>query len=216
VTEANVVKINLADIPNDEEATKVREGCYDLFRKTPSDINEHLPTLRDLASGCAHVTEMGTRGGTSTMAFLAAQPAKLVCYDIDPMSIWRVLPWATKPFSGKTTFMPRVGNSLEVNIELTDLLFIDTLHTFAQLLEELRTHAPDVKRYIALHDTETFGVTGEDGTSPGLRFAVEKFLDGSRSWEIAYDVRSNNGLMILKRKGLPALSFNPTDPVKRS
>jgi hypothetical protein len=36
----------------------------------PSDIHEHLPTLSELARECKHVTELGTRTGVSTLAFL--------------------------------------------------------------------------------------------------------------------------------------------------
>ena len=50
---------------------------------TPSDINEHIPTLIDYASECEHITEMGVRAITSTWAFLGAAPKKLISYDIE-------------------------------------------------------------------------------------------------------------------------------------
>src|SRR5262249_32635606 len=54
----------------------------DLYRNacnTAGDIHEHLPTLYLLAQRCRHVTEMGTRTGVSTIAWLFAQPERLVC-----------------------------------------------------------------------------------------------------------------------------------------
>ena len=45
---------------------KYREKCA-----TPSDIFEHLPTLRRYAGQCEHVTELGVRTVVSTWALLA-------------------------------------------------------------------------------------------------------------------------------------------------
>ncbi len=52
-----------------------RQAC-----ETPSDINEHLPTLYALAKECRHLTEFGTRTGATTTALLYAQPQVLICY----------------------------------------------------------------------------------------------------------------------------------------
>ena len=48
---------------------------------TPSDINQHLETLRSLAEEVDHVTEMGVRTGMSTRAFLCAD-VTLRSYDL--------------------------------------------------------------------------------------------------------------------------------------
>jgi hypothetical protein len=45
------------------------------------------------------------------------------------------------------------NNVLEVEIEETELLFIDTYHYYAQLKKELKLHAGKISRYIAFHDT---------------------------------------------------------------
>jgi len=55
--------------------------------RRPSDINEHLVTLRDLAANCAHVTEFGVRKGVSTFALLHGQPNRLISYDIQPFEL---------------------------------------------------------------------------------------------------------------------------------
>jgi hypothetical protein len=43
-----------------------------------------------------------------------------------------------------------------VEIERTDMLFIDTWHKYGQLSEELRMHSPNVDKYIVLHDTTSY------------------------------------------------------------
>ena len=53
-------------------ATLVFDQEYRIARDTPSDINEHIEVLKNLADSVEHVTEMGTRTGVSTRAFLAS------------------------------------------------------------------------------------------------------------------------------------------------
>ena len=43
---------------------------YELAQRTPSDINEHLATLRMYASRVGSIAEMGVRKVVSTWAFL--------------------------------------------------------------------------------------------------------------------------------------------------
>ena len=47
-----------------------------------SDINEHLPVLREYGDKVDHITEMGVRGIVSTYALLASRPKKMISYDI--------------------------------------------------------------------------------------------------------------------------------------
>jgi hypothetical protein len=63
-----------------------------------------------------------------------------------------------------------------VEIEPTDMLFIDTFHVYEQLRRELALHAGKARRFIVLHDTTTFGEKGEREGSRGLWPAVAEFL----------------------------------------
>ena len=51
-------------------------------KKTPSDINEHIDTLYNLAKECSHITEMGVRNVVSTWAFMLRDPEKLIGIDL--------------------------------------------------------------------------------------------------------------------------------------
>ena len=99
-----------------------------------------------------------------------------------------------------------------MEIEPTDLLFIDTLHTYTQLSQELKLHASKVKKYIILHDTTTYGFKPEPSdwqtenimenyvyNDKGLWPAVTEFLDSNRSWIVLEKRENNNGLTVLKR-----------------
>jgi hypothetical protein len=186
------------------------EELYRQATALSTDINEHLPLLRTLAAECEHVTEFGVRGCVgSTLAFLAAQPKKLVSWDIDPLAIINtVTPLLFNALipdpENRTRWEPRVGSTLEIVTEPTDLLFIDTLHTARQLKAELVRHADPIERkvrkYLVFHDTVTFGHRGEDGTEPGLRAVIRWFqkCHAFPLWELIHDRENNNGLIVLR------------------
>ncbi len=188
------------------ESIKRLRAKYQAACAGPSDINEHLPLLCQLASECNHVTEFGMRGANgSTVAFLAGHPETLVSWDIDPYSVVSQAVADLLALSTHTSFQPRVGNTLEISpIEPTDLLFIDTYHTASQLKLELERHADPVRnavrKYLVFHDTITFGDKGEDGSSPGLRAAIRYFqrCHSFPLWELIEDRKNNNGLVVLR------------------
>lgn len=164
----------------------------------PSDISEHLPLLRALAAECDRVTEFGV--GRSTWAFAAARPKSLRSYDPAP-DVGRGFSDGVEAVvvgAGVDMRFTRASD-LEVEIEPTDLLFIDTLHTGSQLARELATHAGKASRYVVLHDTETFGAVGEDGATPGLRGALDAFLAEHPEWSVMQHRPNNNGLTVLSR-----------------
>lgn len=170
------------------------EHEYQRRCRQTTDVNEHLPLLRSLAEQCRHVTEFGTRRGNSTVAFLAAQPEQLICYDLGHLPAARKL----SRLRGRTNLRLIDANVLEVEIEGTDLLFIDSRHTFEQLSAELRLHGDKARRFIVLHDTTKYGVIGEDG-SLGLWPAVRWFLSRGAEWSIREIRTNNNGLVVLRR-----------------
>ena len=192
--------MNPAPIP--ELEAKYAEA---LVKTTSTDIVEHMPLLRQLASECEHVTEFGMRRADgSTLAFLAGQPAVLVSWDLDPFSVVSQAVLDLVCMRGRTRFQPRVGNTLEITpIEPTDLLFIDTDHTYLQLKAELVRHADPVlnhvRKYLVFHDTVTFGDVGGDGSTPGLRAAIRWFqrCHAFPLWELIEDRKNNNGLVVL-------------------
>jgi hypothetical protein len=174
------------------------EEIYQRLCNTPSDINEHLPTLKRYAEECPHITEMGVRHIVSTYALLMGKPKVMVSYDIMDCN-WKPIAEAVKE---DTHFEFKMGNTLEIEIEETDLLFIDTLHNYNQLSKELALHADKVRKYMIFHDTTSFEFVGESYTGrreKGIWPAIQEFLDGNKQWELKERFRNNNGLTILER-----------------
>lgn len=182
------------------------------------DINEHLPTLRRYGSNSKHITELGTRFAISTHAFLIARPSKLVSIDLN-YRFFEPFESEIREFASAcgTDFEFIEGDVLEMEIDETDLLFIDTLHTYNQLSLELRKHESKVRKWIILHDTVTYGGTDErfykeakiskkvkkaSKDKSGLSLAITEFLQEFGSWSVKEHFSNNNGLTVLERDGL--------------
>ena len=179
---------------------EVLENIYNKRCSMPSDINEHLPTLKKYAEECDHITEMGVRWVVSTFAFMMGKPKKLISIDIDPVEKHGIqtIDLITLAKTAGVEFEFVLGDTTEIEIEETDFLFIDTLHTYTQLKKELALHPSKVKKYIGFHDTTTFAQVGEY-KEVGLWPAIEEFLNSNPEWVIAEKFENNNGLTILKR-----------------
>lgn len=190
-----------------------------------SDIHEHLPTLKKYGEKCSTITEMGVRKGVSTSAWLAARPKKLRSYDIDGAYFLENEDQKYKKAAAEigADFAYIVADVLKIDIEPTELLFIDTWHVYEQLKGELNRHADKASKYIVLHDTETFGTFGEDPPlrraahtvsealrkvskvvpeverKGGLLQAVDEFLAAHPEWKREAHFANNNGLTVLAR-----------------
>ena len=100
---------------------------YQTRCESPSDINQHLPTLKRYAEECEHITEMGVRWVVSTFAFMAGLPKKLISYDIDPLENWGFKTEEIVDLAKENgiEFQFKIANTLDLEIEETDLLFLD-------------------------------------------------------------------------------------------
>ena len=191
--------------------------------ETPSDINEHLPTLAKYASECSHVTECGVRSAVSSYAFASAflnkPDTKLVQVDPDWHPNIDVFRLACAQEGVHTVFHQQ--SDLECPLEETDLLFIDTWHVYGHLKREFARWHSYVRKYIILHDTVVDAVYGEsircglnvelqsrssgipeEEIRKGLMFAVNEFLQQHPEWVVHAHFPNNNGLTVLTRRTL--------------
>lgn len=198
----------------------VLEAQYSLKCKTPSDINEHLPTLRALAFECRHITEAGVRSVVSSYAFATALKGKpdhkLVQVDLEKSP--NVTKFQAECAAERVNTIFYEESDLTCPVAETDLLFIDTWHIYGHLKRELARWHSYAKTYIVLHDTtvdEWVGETIRNGWDPvaqskssgipveeikkGLWPAVEEFLRDHPEWRLEKRYTNNNGLTILKR-----------------
>lgn len=194
---------------------------YEKKANTPSDINEHLPTLRRYSSQVGSVVEMGVRGVVSTWAFLLglaesrAQAKSLIGVDIMPCDY--EAPTRIAAASGiDVSFVQE--NSATVVLPARDLLFIDTWHCYGHLKRELMAHHASTMKYIIMHDTTVDEWDGEavrcnhdvgrmarESGYPehevrrGVWPACHEFLIEHPEWTVAERSVNNNGLTVLAR-----------------
>lgn len=171
------------------------EKIYNIKCTLGTDINEHLPILKEYSQKCESVTEMGVRDCNSTFGLLMGKPKKMVSYDEVPIEEYNIDRIWLKNLALKNDidFDFMIGNTLEINIQETDLLFIDTYHTYEQLSTELKLHGNKVKKFLIFHDT--FGDYEEE-----LFRAINEFLEKNKNWHLHKHYENCNGLTILKNK----------------
>jgi hypothetical protein len=212
----NMIKLHYGGVDHffNEEDILSPGKHYEKLCNISSDINEHLPTLKRYASECKTVTEMGVRFACSTWAFLEGKPEKLNCYDIN-YEFFRPSEYLLNKMSElyNVEFEFITADSLKTDIENTDLLFIDTLHRYEQLIGELNKHHKNINKYIILHDTTLFEhrdeelyehasdiVKNTNSDKKGLSVAIDDFLSNNKNWQVKEVYTNCNGLTILERK----------------
>lgn len=161
-----------------------------------TDTYEYVELFSQYAAQCSHVTEFGVRDCTSTWGFLAGLPKEMHSYDVIRSSILDELEPIAKDNGINFTFHKE--NVLENDIAETDLLFIDTQHTYKQVAGELTRHAKKVRKWILFHDTTLFGEVGDDG-SAGLNQGINEFLVANPEWKLKEKLESKWGLTIIER-----------------
>lgn len=195
------------------------ERAFETLVKTPSDINEHLCTLRDLAKECETILECGSSFCVASWALAFGlghneKPVKvLTCNNIHQKSINQLAEVAK---TQGVTVKPIYMKPFEIEGEF-DMVFIDSFHCYGQLKRELERHK-GAKKYIVMHDTEIDGTSSEyvrgnfdldkvmretgwskEEVMIGLWPALDEFLEAHTEWVFTKEYRNNNGLTILER-----------------
>jgi hypothetical protein len=160
-----------------------------------TDMYEHLPWVSEIASECKHVTELGVGWGESTRAFLKHN-IELHSYEFAPWpEIYKLFDDAKK--SGRNVTL-HVEDTRQTQIAETELMLVDSYHSYEQVKAELDLHASKVSKYIFFHDTtlnEFVGSGGEQGIWP----AIQEFLDSHPEWQIVERKTNCNGMTLIKR-----------------
>jgi len=174
---------------------------FERVKEEGRDISEHMDVLYKYASECSVIVELGVNEGISTTAFCLAvhdnHSKEFFNYDVHITTMFQELIDICKLENITMNFT--MEDDRNIIIPECDLLFIDTLHIYEQLKTELELHANKSRKYIILHDTETFGAVGEGGKTKGLWPALSEFIEDNNCWKIKEHYPNNNGLTIIER-----------------
>ena len=203
---------------------KYIEKKYSELCKTPSDINEHLPTIYNYAKKSESIFETGVRGVVSSWALIygllsnknTSNP-KIFMNDINECDLVELLE-KTKELSIKISYKWSNNLTLDFGKEKFDLTFIDTWHCYGQLKRELNKFNKITNKYIIMHDTtideyfgeslrmgwdvfeqsKTTGIPIEE-IKKGVWPAIEEFLLENKEWSLKERYLNNNGLTYFKK-----------------
>jgi hypothetical protein len=172
-------------------------SVQDLFtavQAKPRDLDQHMPILREYASKVKHATELTARR-ESTIALLTGRPETVISYSSE---VDGHVTKAAVLVADSTRYDRRPLNpaAIVMDMQPTELVFIDTKHTYEHVLTELRTYSHAASRFMVLHDTSHYGAVGDDG-GKGIIFAIADFLANNPKWFVIYQVKEQYGLTIL-------------------
>lgn len=190
--------------------TSVRE-FFDYSCAHQTAISVHLPTIRHYAAKCEMACEFGVKYGASSSALL--------------MGAHQVHSWDIKATPEAEHLRSIAGPRWEYTIADSragifghcDLLFIDSLHTYAQVRSELEGTKGHVSKYLIFHDTITFGSVGADGETGrqswnyadhrgesvpdehlGIVPVIFEFMSQNREWQVEMHDARSHGLLVLR------------------
>lgn len=168
------------------------EAKYKELCETRSDINRHLPTIQKYVAKGDIVVELGVRSCVSTWALLKNQPRSLYSVDINlpPESNLEEVKKAASEAGTEFRFIQ--ADSTFLDIAPIDVLFVDTLHFYSQVVKELWRHAENTRKYIIFHDS----------MMPEVAAAIQDFLYNSH-WTLQEINKEDTGLTVVKRLSRP-------------
>lgn len=186
------------------------EALYQERSSAPDQMSFHMGRLRELASECETAVEFGVRRANSSVALLLGVKRQLTSYDIEwPQRYAHLISRIEAAAGPKWLKIPR--DSREAEFQETDLLFIDSLHTYDQVAAELR-HADRVRKFLVFHDSISHGSIGQDPVKRkdattwvpnpevmGIRPAIDHFMIAHRDWRIRDHFTDHSGLLVLER-----------------
>lgn len=176
---------------------------FDRASTVKRDLNQHLETIRDYARDAERVCEISNRI-ESAIAIVASGCKSLELHNTElSKGLPELVAMATAEVRDANSDEPpliveydaRPSREVAV-IKKCDVLFIDSVHTYSTLLEELHKYSGVVGRYIIMHDTDVHGKIGEDG-GPGLLNALREFMRLSPEWSVISHTNAQYGLTVI-------------------
>jgi cephalosporin hydroxylase len=148
----------------------------------------HHDKMVELATECVSYRELGVMQGATAAAVVLAGIRDIHLIDIN-MS--RFKPYKHLFESHVDTFHVVAESSIKnnpLNDRPVDMLLIDSLHNASHVKDELRVHAPSVKKYILFHDTNSINA---------IRKVVDNFVKDNPQWKLIEHFSQNVGYSLI-------------------
>ena len=148
----------------------------------------HHDKMMELATECTSYRELGVNQGATAAAVVLAGIRDIHLIDIN-MSKFE--PYKHLFESHVDTFNVVAESSIKnnpLNDRPVDMLLIDSLHNASHVKDELRVHAPSVKKYILFHDTNSINA---------IRKVVDNFVKDNPQWKLIEHFSQNVGYSLI-------------------
>lgn len=186
----------ISDLTIADSVSTLRE-YYGRIHKLHSDAHKpdymlvHEEIKRRL-DGCDSYTELGVNQGATLAAATLMKPSVVRAYDIS-LAPYNKAKHLFEAYAAKHSIDYAVveSDTLSCVIDPVDVLYIDTLHQYKHLQQELALHGDKAQKFIIFHDT---------AAQPGLKKAVEEFVASNSCWDIVTECTVNVGFMTIARK----------------
>ena len=161
-------------------------------KKVYLSASDHHRIILNKMKSCDSYTEFGICQGHSLAAVMLTNPKKIRAYDIN-------LDWyipAKHLFDGYADNHQIDFDIFETDtstcpvIDKTDMLHIDSKHTFLHCNAELNLHANQVQKFIVFHDTNESGIWR----------AVTEYVNCNKEWSIIERETAGVGCTVIERR----------------
>ncbi len=178
------------------------ESFYREIKKQQTEAHGHHyisnhAVLANYGRECEVIKELGVAQGGTLAALIQARPGKLIGIDRCPelFAPYEKLFLDYAKTHGIDFEFKGISSTSPEAISPCDLLHIDSNHTPARLMKELRFHAPLVDKYIIFHDTAKF-----TEKNPALLVTIATYItEIEQRWEIIDHYIHNVGYMVIQR-----------------
>lgn len=186
-----MLKVDYSDCNTVEEL--YHTSMYQLAKLYTPDYPSYLPHIRELLKSCKTYRELGTNQGASVSSIILSKPEYIELVDINFKNYapqQSIVESYAKEHSIEIVMHEQ--SSLTVNTDIkTEFLFVDSVHKYAHVKEEIKLYEPLTTKYIMFHDTVGF---------PGVGKAVTEFLESTTEWKLYFHLDSKTaGYTIIEK-----------------
>jgi hypothetical protein len=183
-------------LPKEGEVRSLYE-LYKWNQPLDRDLNKHFDKLREYAEQVDNIVEVTNRR-ESQLPFLVALPASFTSYQTEGDKLHETADALAKDVGLviNRKFVTGRAHPTVTSIPNCDLLYLDTAHTYDNLLRCLTQFNHQVGRFLIVRGTQIHGEKGEDGR-PGLLPALREFMRKAPRWTVIYHSAEQYGITVL-------------------
>jgi hypothetical protein len=201
-------------------------SVHEYSKKTGEENFKNFSLIHELSKECTNLAECQSRHIFTTFAFLNLKSNCKIYHLRDTMmSEFPSTQIAAETDGNRMIFLK--GDSSKIRLpEPVDMLVIDSLCCYVNILRELNNHEKNVRKYIVIYQSEKYKLEGEpkikkmdiarlkvkydcseSDLSKGIKSAWDEFLLRNKNWIVHEERQIFGGVIVFKRVNHPDGSY---------